>query len=162
MISKIITQKTNIVITLEISFFFKLINLFLRESMSRGRAEREGDTESEAGSRLWVVSTEPDAGLELTNREIMTWAEVRHPTDWATQAPQERDFLVRASVINAKHSAWCIGDRCISLKETEGKGQALNPDLLNSQIYFLLPPNLYNLLKTTVIWPVVLNPFFTI
>ena len=45
---------------------------FLRDSMSRGGAEREGDTESEAGSRLRAVSTEPDAGLELTDREIMT------------------------------------------------------------------------------------------
>ena len=34
--------------------------------------EREGDTESEAGSRLPAVSTEPDVGLELTNREIVT------------------------------------------------------------------------------------------
>ena len=41
--------------------------------MSRGGAEKEGDTESEAGSRLRAVSTGPDAGLELTNREIMTW-----------------------------------------------------------------------------------------
>ena len=40
--------------------------------MSRRGAEREGDTESEAGSRLLAVSTEPDAGLELTNSEIMT------------------------------------------------------------------------------------------
>ena len=40
--------------------------------MSRGGAEREGDTESEAGSRLRAVSTEPDVGLELTNHEIMT------------------------------------------------------------------------------------------
>ena len=40
--------------------------------MSRGGAEREGDTESEAGSRLRAVSTEPDARLELTNREIMS------------------------------------------------------------------------------------------
>ena len=39
--------------------------------MSRGGAERDGDTESEAGSRLRAVSTEPDVGLELTNREIM-------------------------------------------------------------------------------------------
>ena len=39
--------------------------------MSRGRAESEGDTESEAGSRLCGVNTEPDAGLELTSREIM-------------------------------------------------------------------------------------------
>ena len=40
--------------------------------MSRGGAEREGDTESETDSRLRAVSTEPDAGLGLTNREIMT------------------------------------------------------------------------------------------
>ena len=38
--------------------------------MSGGRAEREGNTESEAGSRLRAVSTEPDAGLELMNRDI--------------------------------------------------------------------------------------------
>ena len=57
--------------------------LFLRERerTSRGGAEREGDTESEAGSGLRAVSTEPDAGLELTNREITTRAEVRRLTD---------------------------------------------------------------------------------
>ena len=38
--------------------------------MSSGGAER--DTESEAGSRLQAVGTEPDTGLELTDREIMT------------------------------------------------------------------------------------------
>ena len=38
--------------------------------MSGGGAQREGDTEPEAGSRLHTVSTEPDVGLELTNREI--------------------------------------------------------------------------------------------
>ena len=37
-----------------------------------GQRERQGDTEAEAGSRLRAVSTEPDAGLELTDREIMT------------------------------------------------------------------------------------------
>ena len=45
-------------------------------------AERQGDTESEAGSRLWAVSTEPDAGLELTNLEIMTSAEVGWTLNW--------------------------------------------------------------------------------
>ena len=40
--------------------------------MSEGGAEREGDTESEAGSRLRGVSTEPSAGLEPTDHEIMT------------------------------------------------------------------------------------------
>ena len=37
----------------------------------RGR-EREGDTESETGSRIQAVSTEPDVGLELMNLKIMT------------------------------------------------------------------------------------------
>ena len=54
----------------------------------QGVAEREGDTESKAGSRLWAVSTEPDTGLKLTDCEIMTWAEVGRLTDWATQGPQ--------------------------------------------------------------------------
>ena len=63
-----------------------------RQSMSGGGAEREGDTESETASRLWAVSTEPDAGLEPTNREIVIWAEVRCLTNWATQAPLHRAF----------------------------------------------------------------------
>ena len=56
-----------------------------RQSMNRGGAEREGDTESEAGSRLWAVSTEPDVGLEPTNCEITPWAGATCLTDWATQ-----------------------------------------------------------------------------
>ena len=39
--------------------------------MSREGAEREGDTESEAGPRLRAVSAEPDAGLELTSLRFM-------------------------------------------------------------------------------------------
>ena len=35
-----------------------------------GEAEREGNTESREGSGLLAVGTEPDAGLEPTNREI--------------------------------------------------------------------------------------------
>ena len=49
--------------------------------MSRGGAEGEGDTESEAGSRLPAVSTEPDMGLKLLNGEIMTQDKVICPTD---------------------------------------------------------------------------------
>ena len=37
----------------------------------RGR-EREGGTESEAGSRLQAVNTEPDVGLKLMSREVTT------------------------------------------------------------------------------------------
>ena len=55
--------------------------------MRWGGAEIEGDTDSKAGSRLRAVSTEPDAGLQLTSREIMTWAKVWRSTDWATQVP---------------------------------------------------------------------------
>ena len=58
-----------------------------RDRAWTGEGQREGDTESETGSRLWAVSPEPDAGLELTDCEIMTWAEVGRLTDWATQAP---------------------------------------------------------------------------
>ena len=43
-----------------------------RERTSRGRAEIEGDTESEAGSRLPAVITEPDVGLKLSSHETMT------------------------------------------------------------------------------------------
>ena len=46
-----------------------------RQSTSGGGTEREGDTESEAGSRFWAVSTEPDTELELMNYEIMLSAE---------------------------------------------------------------------------------------
>ena len=42
-----------------------------RQNVSRGWAEREGDREPEAGSRLHAVSTEPDVGLQLTSCEIM-------------------------------------------------------------------------------------------
>ena len=40
--------------------------------MNGGGAEREGNTELEAGSRLQAISPEPDVGLELADREIVT------------------------------------------------------------------------------------------
>ena len=43
-----------------------------RQSMSGEGAEREGDSESEAGSRLRAASIEPDVGLKPTNSEFMT------------------------------------------------------------------------------------------
>ena len=57
-----------------------------RDRAWEAEGQREGVTEPEAGSRLWAVSTEPDVGLELTDCEIMTWAEVGYLTDWATHA----------------------------------------------------------------------------
>ena len=72
-------------------FPFKIFLMFFyfwerkNENKHGGGAEREGGTECEAGSRLWAVSREPDVGLKLKNCEIMTWAEVGHLTNWATQ-----------------------------------------------------------------------------
>ena len=43
-----------------------------KQSVSGRGADREGDTESKAGSRLRAFSTEPNAGLKLRNCEIMT------------------------------------------------------------------------------------------
>ena len=62
-------------------WFEMFIYLRERDRTGAGRAEREGDTESKGGSRLRAVSTEPDEELELTNREIMTGAEVGRLTD---------------------------------------------------------------------------------
>ena len=42
-----------------------------RES-EQGRARERGTHRIKAGSRLRAISTEPDAGLELTDHEIMT------------------------------------------------------------------------------------------
>ena len=51
-------------------------------------AEREGDTESEAGSRLRAISPEPDAGARTHRPRDRDLAEVGRLTDCATQAPQ--------------------------------------------------------------------------
>ena len=58
-----------------------------KERDSGGRAERKGDTESKAGSRLPAVSTEHCVTLELMNHEIMTWVKVGCLPNWATQVP---------------------------------------------------------------------------
>ena len=43
-----------------------------KQSTSGGGAEREGETESEAGSRLGAVSTDLHVTFEPTNCEIVT------------------------------------------------------------------------------------------
>ena len=44
------------------------------QATSRAGAERRRD---KIPSKLYAISTELDAGLELMNYEIMTWAEIR-------------------------------------------------------------------------------------
>ena len=49
-----------------------IFNLFRETECEQGRSrEREGDTESKVCSRLQAISTEPNAGFEPRNREIM-------------------------------------------------------------------------------------------
>ena len=43
--------------------------------MQVGEGQRDRETESEAGSRLWAVNPEPDAGLEPTKRTVRSWPE---------------------------------------------------------------------------------------
>ena len=69
------------------AFFFFNVYFWERDRVLVGEGQRKRETESELGSRLWAVITEPDQGLELLNHEIMTWGEVRCLTDWATQTP---------------------------------------------------------------------------
>ena len=75
-----------------ILFFKYFLNIFLCLFLRERETECEQARGRERGrhriwSRLCAISTQPDAGLEPTSREIMTWAEVRCSTDWATQVP---------------------------------------------------------------------------
>ena len=90
---KIYEESTPIIFWSQFPFFSNFLMFIFereRETVSmwaRLGRKTEGDTESEAGSRVWDVSIEVNVGPELANSEIMTWAEVGCLTDWATQAP---------------------------------------------------------------------------
>ena len=78
-ISRWVSPRLKIFFLFKKNFFLTFIYFWDRErqSMNRGGAETEGDTESETGCRLWAVSTEPDAGLELTGRpwdHVLSWS----------------------------------------------------------------------------------------
>ena len=90
--------------------------IFERDRVQAEEGQTEGDTESKSGFRLWAVSTEPDVGLKLMNHKIMTWAEVRCLTDWATQAALYQEFLQFALVIYTFGYLvnWCpVVRRCV-------------------------------------------------
>ena len=89
----IVENKTHLYSTKTTLFKIFLVFIYFWDSAWAGEGQRERETESEAGSKLWAVSTKPDAGLELTNHEIMTWAKVGGSTDWATQVHQKQHFL---------------------------------------------------------------------
>ena len=110
--------------------------------MSRGGTEREGDTECEAGSRLWAVNTMPDVGLEITDCEIMTWAKVSCWTNWDTQAPlcSFRDQFSELLLIdfgtipwnrNMNSFHWLFGDVCSGNLKSHRYYQTIQPDYAN-------------------------------
>ena len=71
------------------------VYLFLRETeteLERGRGRERA--RHRIRNRLQAPSCQhrARAGLKLTDREIMTWAEVGRLTDWATQAPLHFPF----------------------------------------------------------------------
>ena len=79
-------------------FFFSTFIYFWdreRQSMNGGGAEREGDTELETGSRLWAISPEPDAGLEPTDREIVTWLK----SDAQPTAPPRGPYFIFSNTL---------------------------------------------------------------
>ena len=66
-----------VVFVLVYLFIFNVYLFWERASTCQGGAEREGER---IPARLHTVRVEPDAGLELMNHEIMTWAETKSGT----------------------------------------------------------------------------------
>ena len=64
-------------------------------------AERE-ETQNRKQAPVSELSAQsPARGSTSQSCEVMTWAEVRHSTDWATQAPPERlDFRYSSQEIS--------------------------------------------------------------
>ena len=61
-----------------------------------GEGQRERGTENPTWALCWQQWARH--GLELMSHEIMTWAEVRHSTNWATQVLQEI-FLIISNIL---------------------------------------------------------------
>ena len=91
-------------------FFLKILFIYLRERVS-AQAGEEAEGEGEVDS---LLSREPDVGAWSQDPGIMTWAEGRCLTDWATQAPLGHFFgpciaqnpQQLPSVSQALHEAW--------------------------------------------------------
>ena len=85
---------------LGVLLFVSLGFFSLRDKERAGERQKERERERERiPSRLHAVSAEPHAGLDLTNCEIMTWAEIKSPTwgsiPWSTRSWPERKSRVR-------------------------------------------------------------------
>ena len=92
-------RKDNVINVNQILFFNSILFIYLFlylfsfekqwDKAWAGEGQRQEETQNlkQTPGFEKAVSTEPDAGLEPMNCEIMTWAEVGRSTNWATQAP---------------------------------------------------------------------------
>ena len=73
---------------------YKLIliffNAYLFFESKQGRDFGGVGGETEDTKQFCANSREPDAGLKLMTLEIITWAQVGHSTNWATQVPRAK------------------------------------------------------------------------
>ena len=103
-----------------ILFLFSSFYLFILREREQGRGrERERERGRERiPSRLHTLSAEPDVGLEVTNREIVTWAESKsqmlnrlsHPG--APKLHSQRKGTVLIEFLGRRlwfRSKWCGG-----------------------------------------------------
>lgn len=69
--------------------FLNVYSFFRERECVCDAGERQRKTRGQRiQSRLSAVSREPNVGLQLMNREIMTWSEAGCLTNWAIQAPR--------------------------------------------------------------------------
>ena len=128
-------------------FFPPNVYLFLRE---RERESKQGRGKERGGQMIWSRfcpdSREPDAGLELMNCEIMSWAEVGRFTDWAIQVPLK-------SFLNGRECG-LMGGKILDL---QSKGQAWNQEAgLDFTQLWVWGPVLWCLIILYFILPVLL------
>ena len=95
-----------------------------REHQHEWGRGRERETESIAGSKLQVVNTESDVGLEPMNCGVMTWAE-------PTEPPRHPSFLTflfmfcRLNIFSATSIVW-VAEKEIRTDGWAGKDSVLN------------------------------------
>ena len=80
-------------------FFFSLKFIYFERERACARGGGVERGRQRIPSRLYVVSTEPDAGLKPTDRKIVAWGEIRSPTlNWLSHwgAPHHRGILSSA------------------------------------------------------------------
>lgn len=85
------------------TFFGKCLFMFERDRKSMWAGEGQTDRQW-IQRRFCTNSRKLDVGLERTNREIMTWAQVRCSTNGATQAPQGQLSLYSKWPNNVKNT----------------------------------------------------------